>query len=145
MTTCKAGKDLTVIADPAGDSVCTDMIYTIKATDRTHAAISKAMTKSWYDLKSNYDFALGKPKSTIKGKDATYDDVAGLTAMLWIGVVKDDPAATDFAAFAVKSGCAMARFCKTMNIPKDDAASYKKNVLKQCINAEGVDFCFTAD
>ena len=66
------------------------------------------MTDTWYAQKDKYDFAKGLPKGTnIAGKANTYDDVDGLTAMLWKGGVE---AKTDYVAFAVKAGCAAARF-----------------------------------
>jgi len=105
------------------------------------------MTGAWYAQKANYDFAKGKAKGKIGTKAAGYDDVAGLTAMLWKGKTGDTPP-TDFAAFAVKGGCAAARFCVEPNkkTAGDAAATekeYKTNVLKQCVDKDGVDFCFT--
>jgi hypothetical protein len=87
-------------------ATCTDIYYKVKSTDNTHAKIAKAMTAAWYAQKANYDFVKGLPTNS-----KTYDDVAGLTAMLWKGAVPT----TDFAAFAVKAGCAAARFCVKIN------------------------------
>jgi len=138
--TCVNGLEKTAIAIPA--ATCLDIFYQVPEADKTHSAIAKGMTAAWYAHKENYDFATGKP---INGK--TYDDVAGLTAMLWKGAVP----ATDYAAFAVKAGCAAARFCVKINEQvlasgavkqPDTADKYKPNVLKQCINSDGLDFCY---
>ena len=91
------------------------------------------MTASWYAHLTNYDFTTHKPKN---GK--TYDQVAGLTAMIWKG---NDPVKTDadadHVAFAIQAGCAAARFCKTMNA----SGKYPTNLKKQCIDENKVDFC----
>jgi hypothetical protein len=91
------------------------------------------MTAAWYKQKANYDFATGKAKGKISDKTAVYDDVAGLTAMLWKGATGAAPP-TDYGAFAVKAGCAAARFCVEPNKKgADDAATatnYKTNVSK---------------
>jgi hypothetical protein len=82
----------------------------------------------------------------------TYDDVAGVTALLWKGAVPT----TDFVAFGINSGCALARFCVDINKvtltgtapnqsidPTPTETTYKANVEKQCVDADGVDFCFS--
>ena len=119
---CTAG-----VATWAATAHCLDFVYVIKAADTTHAKIAAAMTKAYYAEKANYDFDKGVVKGTVSKKDAkgvvttptaTYADVARLTAMLWIG---DDTATgypspatgagTEFAAFAVKGGCAAVSIC----------------------------------
>jgi hypothetical protein len=127
-------------------ATCFDITYKVKPAEKTHAAIAKGMTAAWYAQKANYDFATGKPTNK-----KTYDDVAGLTAMLWAGGVPT----TDFAGFAVKAGCAAARFCAKVNEkvmtaapaldPAATATKYKTNVLKQCVDKDGVDFCYAKD
>jgi hypothetical protein len=142
-TTCTAGLQKAAITIPK--ATCLDIYYKIKPTEKTHTQIGKAMTAAWYAQKANYDFATGK--ATNK---KTYDDVAGLTALLWKG------AATDFAAFGIKAGCAAARFCVLINEKKKNTAgtavdpaltatNYKTNVLKQCVDDNGVDFCYAKD
>jgi hypothetical protein len=148
-TSCPAGRDATAIAAP--DAACVDLYYVVKETDKSHAAIAKAMTKEWYALKSKYDITVGKTKDAIAKAsagadlDKSYYPVAGFTGMLW----KGGTAADTWAGYAVKSGCAMARFCATPAVNVLLAAdvtvdvTFKKNVLKQCIDTNGVDFCFT--
>lgn len=71
--------------------------------------------------------------------------------MLWIGATGADTP-TDFAAFAVKAGCAAVRWCAEINKKKTDGTDaenladnetrYKANVKKKCVNTDGVDFCY---
>jgi hypothetical protein len=72
--------------------------------------------------------------------------------MLWIGKTGIDTP-TDFAAFAVKAGCAAVRWCKDINAVKSDGNTaaenaavneplFKTNVKKKCVNTDGVDFCY---
>jgi hypothetical protein len=88
------------------------------------------MTDSWYSQKAHYDFATGKAKAP-----KAYKDLEGLTAMLWKGKVGDGTANEDYVAFALRNGCAAARFCVTINAKTAGnaaatATTYKANVLK---------------
>jgi hypothetical protein len=105
------------------------------------------MTKLWYKETDHYNYAKGEAKKT-----KTYKDVEHLTAMLWLGGGADDK---DFAAYAIQDGCAAARFCNlatpgappggsNVNHPST-AKAYKTNVLKRCIDDNGVDTCFTKE
>jgi hypothetical protein len=70
------------------------------------------MTDSWYNTKVNYNFATGMPTGklvTNTTKDADYDDIAGLTAMLFTTTTAN--AETDYSVCAVKGNCAAVRFC----------------------------------
>lgn len=143
-TACAEG-----VQTAAGEATCFDILYKIKSTEKSHAEIAKGMTAAWYAQKDNYDFTTGLPTGTNKaGKANTYAEVAGLTAMLWKGAV----GTTDYAVFAVHAGCAAARFCLKINegtVPvggvvdqPSTSVNYKTNVFKQCVNKDGVDFCY---
>jgi hypothetical protein len=91
---------------PSPNAKCFDVLHKITDSELSHDQIAKGMTKGMYDLLKDYDVATGKPKGT-----KTYDDVAGVTALLW----KGDVPTTDFVAFGINSGCALARFCVEIN------------------------------
>jgi hypothetical protein len=76
--------------------------------------ISENMAKSFYKQMSDYDFTTNKAKT---GKD--YPDVNQFTAMIWKGTGVATDKTDEFAAFAIQSGCAAARFCAKTNKPND--------------------------
>lgn len=108
LTYCPEGRGTAAITVPV--ATCFDIYYKIKSTEKTFSEIAKGMTASWYAQKAHYDFATGKPKSPKK-----YKDVEGLTGMLWKGKVGDGAATEEYVAFAMRNGCAAARFCVTIN------------------------------
>lgn len=137
------------------------------------------MTKSFYDQKSKYEYDLINSEDVEKLKKVKdWGLFSGFSAMVWKGATDKNT-----AAFAMKDGCAIARFChgkedadtNTVNqivepkatdpkysLVKDGttekgyfyadfiatpvivngAAHYKTNVLKECVDAKGVDTCF---
>jgi hypothetical protein len=136
-----------VPATVTGTVECFD-ISMIVTTQTTRKAMADALTAASYGDLDEYDFTKGTPVAGAT-KAADYHGVAGLTGMLWKG------ATGDFAAFAVRPGCAAARFCKLINQKvlnggNFDAAAtatkYKENVFKKCVNTKDgmmYDFCYS--
>lgn len=114
---------------------------------------------------SKYNFETGEP--TAGASIANYDAIATFTGMIWKGT-PGVGATNDFAGFAVRPGCAAARFCSLINRkyyegadaaavnalavnalvlkPTETKQAYKDNLSKKCIDTtDGMlnDFCYS--
>jgi Ni,Fe-hydrogenase I large subunit len=99
----------------AASKLCVNFLYKLGETESNDITkISENMAKSFYKQMSDYDYTTNKHKT-----DKTYDNVNQFTAMIWKGTADVANAADEFAAFAIQSGCAAARFCAKTNKPND--------------------------